>query len=172
MNKPIESSGVLCSQTSHVRRVYLWGDCCVRTFESIQPLLGDNQQLHVRMRTWSRQLGRSGNTTPLPLTRERKKKKKSSIIDFVIITVLWYMKLNQMMHKCAWRNQHVSMEGSSVGLVGTREGLRQKLFFAPSERSESIYVLQLMCILISGMVWHHCKWEGSSLKLMAGWRIK
>lgn len=57
-------------------------------------------------------------TPKLGLTRERNGN-KSSIIDSTIITVLWYMKLNQMMQKGAWRNQHVS-----IALIGTCEGLR------------------------------------------------
>lgn len=78
---------------------------------SIQPLLRDNQQLHVRMKTWSRQLGWSGNTGPTADKQE--KGKQISIIDSTIIKALWYMKLNQMMQKRAWRSQHVSTEGTS-----------------------------------------------------------
>ena len=50
-NKPTESSGALCSGMSHFRQVYLRVICVSeRLFASIQPLLRDNQQLHVRMK--------------------------------------------------------------------------------------------------------------------------
>lgn len=138
---------------------------------SMQPLLRDNQQLHVRVKTWSRQLGWSGNTGPTADKQE--KGKQISIIDSTIIKALWYMKLNQMMQKRAWRSQHVSTEGTSRQMA-LCEGLRAEN--CPSvplctkmSKSERL-AADVPPDIRDGVA--HCKWEENSLKLMAGWRIK
>lgn len=69
------------------------------------------ETIHSSMSVWTHEAGSCGSVV------EKEKDKKCNIIDSAVTTVSCHMELNPVIHKCVWRNEHVSMHGMSGQLA-------------------------------------------------------
>lgn len=89
--------------------VSISSDQWVRTFMFVQPLLG-------RRATAQCQYEHMKQAAVAVWLRKRKTK-KCNIIDSAVTSVSCHMELNPVIHKCVWRNEHVSTHGMSGQLA-------------------------------------------------------